>query len=113
VEVSGQLHALAALPRGKSARDLFDRSLGKTKIESGRYGEETILYLTGTPQSSSPQSVAIPTYNKEPKHSTVSTDLGEQEQLGRISLRHKPLSWSLTHIPKSLDRFAASNRYRL
>jgi hypothetical protein len=40
MEVSGQLHAPAALPPGKSPRYLLDRRLGGPQSRSGRGGEE-------------------------------------------------------------------------
>jgi hypothetical protein len=40
MEVSGQLHASAALPPGKEPRFLLDRSLGGSQSWSGRGGEE-------------------------------------------------------------------------
>jgi hypothetical protein len=46
--VSGQLHAPAALPSGKSPRYPFYRRLGGPQGRSGRYGEVKILYPTGT-----------------------------------------------------------------
>jgi hypothetical protein len=39
LEVSGQLHAPAALPPGKSPRYPFYRRLGGPQSRSGRYGE--------------------------------------------------------------------------
>jgi hypothetical protein len=41
--VSGQLHALAALPPGKSPRYPLERRLGGPQSRSGRSGEEKIL----------------------------------------------------------------------
>jgi hypothetical protein len=46
--VSGQLHAPAALPSGKSLWYLFYRRLGGPQSRSGRYGEEKIFDPTGT-----------------------------------------------------------------
>jgi hypothetical protein len=46
--VSGQLHAPAALPPGKSPRYPFYRRLGGPQSRSGRYGEVKIFYPTGT-----------------------------------------------------------------
>jgi hypothetical protein len=40
MEVSGQLHAPAALPQGKSPRYPLDRRLGGPQSRSGRGGEE-------------------------------------------------------------------------
>jgi hypothetical protein len=40
MEVSDQLHALAALPQGKSLWYPLDRRLGGTQSRSGRGGEE-------------------------------------------------------------------------
>jgi len=40
MEVSGQLHAPAALPQGKCPRYPFDRRLGGLQSRSGRGGEE-------------------------------------------------------------------------
>jgi hypothetical protein len=58
MEVSGQLHAPAALPPGKEAPIPLDRTLGGPQSLSGRCGEEKTLAPTGTrtpiPQSSSP-----------------------------------------------------------
>jgi hypothetical protein len=55
---SGQLHAPAALPLGKSPLYLLDWRLGWPQSRSGRDGEEKILDPTGTrtptPRSSSP-----------------------------------------------------------
>jgi hypothetical protein len=46
--VSGQLHAPAALPPGKSPGTHFYRRLGGPQSRSGRYGEVKIFYPTGT-----------------------------------------------------------------
>jgi hypothetical protein len=46
--VSGQLHAPAALPPGKSPRYPFYRRLGGPQSRSGRYGEVKIIYPIGT-----------------------------------------------------------------
>jgi hypothetical protein len=46
--VTGQLHATAALPPGKSPRYPLDRKLGGPQNRSGRRGEEKILEPTGT-----------------------------------------------------------------
>jgi hypothetical protein len=40
MEVSGELHAPAALPQGKSPWYQLDRRLGGTQSRSGRGGEE-------------------------------------------------------------------------
>jgi hypothetical protein len=48
LEVSGQLHAPAALPPGKSPRYPFYRRLGGPQSRSGRYEEENIFDPTGT-----------------------------------------------------------------
>jgi hypothetical protein len=48
LEVSGQLHAPAALPPGKSLRYPFYRRLGGPQSQSGRYGEVKIFYSNGT-----------------------------------------------------------------
>jgi hypothetical protein len=48
LEVSGQLHASAALLPGMSSRYPFYRSLGGPQSRSGRYGEVNIFYPTGT-----------------------------------------------------------------
>jgi hypothetical protein len=40
MEVSGQLHAPAALPPGKDTRYPLDRRLGGPQSQSGRGGEE-------------------------------------------------------------------------
>jgi hypothetical protein len=48
LEVSGQLHAPAALPPGKSPRYPFYRRFGGPQSRSGRYGEVKIFYPTGT-----------------------------------------------------------------
>jgi hypothetical protein len=45
--VSGQLHAPAALPPGKSSRYPFYRRLGGPQSRSGRYGEVKIFTRTG------------------------------------------------------------------
>jgi hypothetical protein len=47
LEVSGQLHAPAALPPGKRPRYPFYRRLGGPQSRSGRYGEVKIFYPTG------------------------------------------------------------------
>jgi hypothetical protein len=58
LEVRGQLHVPAALPRGKSPRYPLDRRLGGPQSQSRRRGKEKILDFTGTrtptPQSSNP-----------------------------------------------------------
>jgi hypothetical protein len=48
LEVSGQLHATAALPPGKDPRYPLDRRLGGPQSRSGRFGAEKILDPTGT-----------------------------------------------------------------
>jgi hypothetical protein len=48
LEVSGQLHAPAALPPGKSPRYPFYRRLGGPQSRSGRYGELKIFHPPGT-----------------------------------------------------------------
>jgi hypothetical protein len=48
MEVSGRLHAQAALPPGKEPRYPLDRRLGGPQSRSGRRREETILDLIGT-----------------------------------------------------------------
>jgi hypothetical protein len=62
---SGQLHAPAALPPGKSPWYPLDRRLGGPQSQSRRFGEVKILDPAGTrtpiPRSSSPQLAAIPT----------------------------------------------------
>jgi hypothetical protein len=40
MEVSGQIHAPAALPQGKNLRYPLDRRLGGPQIRSGHGGEE-------------------------------------------------------------------------
>jgi hypothetical protein len=64
LDVSGQVHAPPALPRGKSLRYPLNR-LGGPQSRSGRRGEERILDPTGTrisnPRSFSPWPVVIPT----------------------------------------------------
>jgi hypothetical protein len=45
LEVSGQLHAPAALPPEKSPRYPFYRRLGGPQSRSGRYGEGKILTI--------------------------------------------------------------------
>jgi hypothetical protein len=48
MEVSGQLHAPAALPRGKSPRHPLGVGLGEPQSRSGRCGEErNVLPLPG------------------------------------------------------------------
>jgi hypothetical protein len=47
LEVSGQLHAPAALPPGKSPRYPFYRRLGGPQSRSGLYGEAKIFTLSG------------------------------------------------------------------
>jgi hypothetical protein len=49
LEVSGQLHAPAALPPGKSPWYPFYRRLGGPQSRSARNGEVKIFYPTGTP----------------------------------------------------------------
>jgi hypothetical protein len=45
MEVSGQLHAPAALPPGKEPRYALDRRLDGPQSRSGRCGEEKNLYI--------------------------------------------------------------------
>jgi hypothetical protein len=52
--VSGQLHARAALPPGKSPRYPFYRRLGGPQSRSGRYGEVKIFYPTETRTAAPP-----------------------------------------------------------
>jgi hypothetical protein len=52
-EVSGQLHASAALPLGKSPQFTVDKNLDGLQSPSGRFGEEDdILLLSGSIKSS-------------------------------------------------------------
>jgi hypothetical protein len=46
--VSGQLHAPAALPLGKSPRYPLYRRLGGPQSRSGQHGEVKFFYPTGT-----------------------------------------------------------------
>jgi hypothetical protein len=48
LEVSGQLHAPAALPPGRSPRYPLYRRLGGPQSRSGQHGEVKILDPTGT-----------------------------------------------------------------
>jgi hypothetical protein len=48
LEVSGQLHASAALAPGKSPLYPLDRRLGGPQNQAGRRGEEKILASAGT-----------------------------------------------------------------
>jgi hypothetical protein len=58
LEVSGELHAPAALPPGEEPRYPLDRRLGGPQSRPGRHEEEKILdptwTRTPTPQSSNP-----------------------------------------------------------
>jgi hypothetical protein len=47
MEVSGQLHAPAALPPGKLPKYSLNRKLDGPQIRSGRCGEEEILAMAG------------------------------------------------------------------
>jgi hypothetical protein len=47
MEVSGQLHAPAALSPGKSPRYPFYRKLGGPQSRPGQHGEVKIVYPTG------------------------------------------------------------------
>jgi hypothetical protein len=47
MEVSGQLHAPAALPQGNHPRYPLDRRLSGSQSLSGRFGEETNLAPAG------------------------------------------------------------------
>jgi hypothetical protein len=58
LEVSGQLHAPAALPPGKSPRYQFYRRLGGPQSRSGRYGEVKI-FLPYRDSNSAPLLVAV------------------------------------------------------
>jgi hypothetical protein len=60
MEVSGQLHAPATLPPGKSPRYPFYRRLGGPQSRSGRYGEVKIFffYPTGTRNPAPPDRPA-------------------------------------------------------
>jgi hypothetical protein len=62
VEVRGELHAPADLPRGKNPRHTLNRRLAGPHNRSGRHGEEKNLAPTGTrtPTSSVVQPVASP-----------------------------------------------------
>jgi hypothetical protein len=53
----GQLHAPAALPRGKSPRYPLDRRLGGAQSQSGRFGEEKNLDPIGKVTSSITQKL--------------------------------------------------------
>jgi hypothetical protein len=62
MEMSGQLHTLAALRRGNSPSYQFDRRLDRPWSRSGRCGEQKNHALPGIePGPSSPQPVTIPT----------------------------------------------------
>jgi hypothetical protein len=52
--VSGQLHAPAALPPGKSPRYPFYRRLGRPQSRSGRYVEVKIFYSNSRPPPGCP-----------------------------------------------------------
>jgi hypothetical protein len=55
MEVSGQLHTLAAVPRGKEPLYPLDMRLAGPQSRPGHYGEEKILTLSGIePRPSSP-----------------------------------------------------------
>jgi hypothetical protein len=56
LEVSGQLHAPAALPPGKDPPVPLDRTLDEAQNWSGRRGEEEVLDPTGTRTPTSPSS---------------------------------------------------------
>jgi hypothetical protein len=60
MEVSGQLHALAALPSGRSPRYLLDKRLDWPQCRSGSCGVEKIFAPSGN-RTPAVQSVAIPT----------------------------------------------------
>jgi hypothetical protein len=69
LEVSGQFHALAALPPGIHLLYPLDGRLGGPKSRSGRYGEKKILDPTGTrtptPRSSRGEVVKVLCYKPE------------------------------------------------
>jgi hypothetical protein len=80
--VSGQLHALAALPSGgKCPRYPLDSRLGGPQSRSGRCGEEKILDPTGTrtptPRSFSRYPVAILTTLSRSWVDNIKIDLRE------------------------------------
>jgi hypothetical protein len=66
--VSGQLHAPAALPPGKSPRDLFYRRLGGPQIRFGRYEEVKIFTLPGL-------ELPPPTWSSNPLPVATTTEL--------------------------------------
>jgi hypothetical protein len=58
MEVSGQIHAPAALPRGKEPRYPLDRRLGGPQSQCGRRGENSWPYLDSNSDPSVVQPVA-------------------------------------------------------
>jgi hypothetical protein len=62
MEVSGQLHAPAALPPGSLRRYQLDRRLGGSQSRSGLYGDKILPLSRFETRPSSQHPVAIATY---------------------------------------------------
>jgi hypothetical protein len=80
MEVSGQLHALAALPREKESLYPLDGKLGRPQSRSERCGvQNNLLHLPGiNTLQSSPQPVSIP------------TELSRTDVISNINPGHEP-----------------------
>jgi hypothetical protein len=90
--VSGQLHAPAVLPPGKSPWYPFYRRLGGPQNRSGRYREVKFFYPTGT---------RTPTPHSRPARS---------QSLYRLSYPGSPLYgwyWKSSSFEHSFDKFVA------
>jgi hypothetical protein len=110
MEVSGQLHALTALPLGKEPRYPLNRRLGGPQSRFGRLGEDKILDPTGTrtptPPPSNPQAVAIPT--ELSRLLVVSTRKYNTLKI-TVTIGHKPKSSTSAYYPLLGNEFYLVN----
>jgi hypothetical protein len=117
--VSVQLHAPAALPRGKSYRYPLDRRLGGPQSRSGRCGEEKILHPTGTriptplvvqPVASRYTDYAIPAHRCCSYSSNISASLCTILVRQTTSYAHYAVNFSHFHVSYfSLHYITSSN----
>jgi hypothetical protein len=78
--VSGQLHAPAALPPGKSPRYPFYRRLGGAQSRSGRYGEVNIFDPTGT-RTPAPPLVVQPVARRDTDRAIPAPIINQKEEV--------------------------------
>jgi hypothetical protein len=88
MEVSGQLHAPASLPPGKSSRYPLDKRVGGPQSRSGRRGENSWPYR----HSNSEPSVVEPVASRHTDWATSSDSTGITSAVEEITTQfHKTL----------------------